>query len=132
MEIFQDWTLDAGYISARSDQFFVAVEQLDLVQQEELYGLGTTATTTNTTNRVDNIQSSIADLRILHQRELELIRVLQGSKEAGLTVEAALAEDGFTLDSVLHSDVLHPVDSYNLSFSSPPPGRGDWASWAWA
>ena len=56
----------------------------------------------------------------------ENIRVLQGSEQAGLTVEAALAEDGFTLDSVLQSD------SYNLSFSSPPPGRGDWASWAWA
>ena len=92
----------------------LAVEQFDVVHQEELYGLGTTATTTNTSNRVDNIQSSIADLRILHQREVELIRVLQGSKEATLTVETVMAEDGFTLDSVLHSDVLHPVDSYNL------------------
>ena len=60
----------------------VAVEQFDVVHQEELYGLGTTATTTNTSNRVDNIQSSIADLRILHQREVDLIRVLQGSQEA--------------------------------------------------
>ena len=85
-----------------------------MVHQEELYGLGTTTTTTNTTNKVDNIQSSIADLRILHQREVDLIRVLEGSEEAGLTVEAVLAEDGFTLTSVYNSDVLHPVDSYNL------------------
>ena len=87
---------------------------MDNSEQEELYGLGTTATTTNTSNRVDNIQSSIADLRILHQREVDLIRVLQASREAGLTIEAVMAEDGFTLDSVIHSDVLHPVDSYNL------------------
>ena len=90
------------------------MEQFDVVHQEELYGLGTTATTTNTSNKVDNIQSSIADLKILHQREVDLIRVLRSNKEAGLTVEAVMAEDGFTLDSVIHSDVLHPVDSYNL------------------
>ena len=29
-------------------------------------------------------------------------------------MEAGLAEDGFTLESVVLSDVLHPVDSYNL------------------
>ena len=90
------------------------MEQFDVVHQEELYGVGTTTTTTDQSSRVDNIQSSIADLKILHQREVELIRALQGSEEASLTLETVLAEDGFSLSSVINSDVLHPVDSYNL------------------
>ena len=90
------------------------MEQLDSESREELYGLGTTERTTTASSKVNNTQASTADLRILQQRELDLLRQLQLNQQAGLAVEAGLAEDGFSLESVLGSDVLHPVDSYNL------------------
>ena len=90
------------------------VEQLEEESQEELFGLGTTDLTTTARSRVNNTQSSTADLRILHQRELELIRALQHNEQACVAVEDGLAEDGFSLENVVLSDVLHPVDSYNL------------------
>ena len=92
----------------------VSVEQLDTESREELYGRGTTERTTTASSKVNNTQASTADLRILQQRELDLLRQLQLNQQAGLAVEAGLAEDGFSLESVLGSDVLHPVDSYNL------------------
>ena len=90
------------------------MEQLDTESREELYGRGTTERTTTASSKVNNTQASTADLRILQQRELDLLRQLQLNQQAGLAVEAGLAEDGFSLESVLGSDVLHPVDSYNL------------------
>ena len=92
----------------------VAVEQFDKDQREELYGRGTTTDTTKVRNRVNNTQSSTADLRILHQREVNLIKLLQGSEHATETVRSVFEEDGFTVEAVLGSDILHPVDSYNL------------------
>ena len=50
------------------------VEQLEEESQEELYGLGTTSLTTSARSKVNNTQSSTADLRILQQRELHLLR----------------------------------------------------------
>ena len=91
----------------------MVVEQLEPEHQQELYGLGTTEATTDLGRRGSNTQSSTADLRILQQRELHLITLLL-AEGAGQTVRRVLAEDGYTLEAVLGSDVLHPVDSYNL------------------
>ena len=90
------------------------MEQFEPVHQEELYGVGTTGSTTQLRNRVNNTQSSTADLKILHQREIHLINLLEESEGAWETLRRVFAEDGFTVEAVLHSDVLHPVDSYNL------------------
>ena len=91
----------------------MVVEQFEPEHQQELYGLGTTEATTDLGRRGNNTQSSTADLRILQQRELHLISLLL-AEGAGQTVRRVLAEDGYTLEAVLGSDVLHPVDSYNL------------------
>ena len=90
------------------------MEQFEPVHQEELYGVGTTGSTTQLRNRVNNTQSSTADLKILHQREIHLINLFEESEGAWETLRRVFAEDGFTVEAVLHSDVLHPVDSYNL------------------
>ena len=53
---------------------YFSVESLDSGSREELYGLGTTESTTTASSRVNNTQASTADLRILQQRELHLLR----------------------------------------------------------
>ena len=79
---------------------------------EELYHDGTTITTTRDGDVVNNTQSSMADLLILHTRELALLDQLQ-SEHLNL-ISQEFSEDGYDLESVLQSDIHHPVDAYNL------------------
>ena len=97
-------------------------------QESELYGAGTTPTTTSASQRTGHPASSIADLRALlevagtvmylsniHfcQREEFLIHFLINHDKLEV-VRDALAEDDYSLESVNTTDVLHPVDGYNL------------------
>ena len=61
----------------------------------------------------NNTSSSIADLRILLQRELDLLKtlLLYFSKD---DVNTMLEEDGYNIAMIEETDVLNPIDSYNL------------------
>ena len=103
-------------------------EEMSEQQESELYGAGTTITTTSASQQTGNPASSIADLRALlevaglvtylsniHfcQREESLIYFLKHHDKLEV-VRDALAEDDYSLESVHRTDVLHPVDGYNL------------------
>ena len=94
----------------------MTVEALGEIKEREEWEDGTTEAS-NTTTRVDifnNLQSSVADLQILHTREVRLLQMLEQDGELMRTVTEEFTNDGFSLESVIHSDILHPVDSYNL------------------
>ena len=61
----------------------------------------------------NNTSSSIADLKILLQRELDLVKniLLYFSKD---DVNTMLEEDGYNIAMIEETDVLNPIDSYNL------------------
>ena len=81
----------------------------------ELFYNGTTEFTSDTIDIANNTQSSIADLLILHQREVEVLKlVLERNIGISVVVEKELATDGFSIKTILDSDILHPIDSYNL------------------
>ena len=63
---------------------------------------------------MNNTQSSMADLQLLHARELRLLARLQRDQQLMRTVTEEFAADGFSLEAVTTSDILHPIDSYNL------------------
>ena len=80
---------------------------------EELYNLGTSHNTSKKDAVANNTSSSIADLKILLQRELDLVKtlLLYFSKD---DVNTMLKEDGYNIAMVEETDVLNPIDSYNL------------------
>ena len=51
------------------------------VQELEIYHNGTTETTTGGKDVINNTQSSIADLLLLHDRETQLLEMLQSDKK---------------------------------------------------
>ena len=75
--------------------------------------MGTSHNTSNKEAVANNTSSSIADLKLLLQRELELVKnVLKYlSKD---DVNTMLEEDGYDLTMIEETDVLNPIDSYNL------------------
>ena len=92
----------------------------------ELFYNGTTEFTSDTIDIANNTQSSIADLLILHQREIEVLNlVLESNIGISVVVEKELATDGFSIKTILDSDILHPIDSWCCSsastWSSPHP-----------
>ena len=94
----------------------MTVEALGEIKEREEWQDGTTEAS-NTTTRVDvfnNMQSSMADLQILHTREVKLMEMLEQDGGLMKIVTEEFTNDGFSLESVIHSDILHPIDSYNL------------------
>ena len=82
---------------------------------EELYQGGTSEKTLEAGAVLSHPQSSTADLARLQSVEILLLQKVENSGECSARVlTETLAEDGYSLDSVLSSDVLNPVDSYNL------------------
>ena len=63
---------------------------------------------------MNNTQSSIADLLLLHQRETQLLTLCQSDQRVLNVILQEFSADGYDLDSVMNSDIYHPVDSYNL------------------
>ena len=84
------------------------------VQEMELYHNGTTETTTGSKDVINNTQSSIADLLRLHEKENQLLQMLQSDEEVFKVIQEEFLLDEYNLESVKHSDIHHPVDSYNL------------------
>ena len=62
----------------------------------------------------NNTSSSIADLKILNEREKDLLKIIKVSKFDIGKLQLQLEEDGYSMNSILHSDVYNPIDSYNL------------------
>ena len=83
---------------------------------QELYYMGTTETSTGSDEIINNTQSSMADLQILHKRELSLIKLLKDDTDINhlSVINEEFDADGYQLDDVEESDVFNPIDSYNL------------------
>ena len=91
-----------------------SVEVMGKVQELEIYLNGTTETTTGGKDVINNTQSSIADLLLLHARETQLLNMLKTDEKIFRLILEEFSSDGYDFDSVVNSDILHPVDSYNL------------------
>ena len=81
---------------------------------EELYNNGTSELTMKKASLRNNTSSSIADLKILKEKEEELLKTLEMSVLDPSLITKSLEEDGYSIDSILYCDVFHPIDSYNL------------------
>ena len=90
------------------------MEVLGTVEELEIYHNGTTETTTLGKDVINNTQSSIADLLLLHDREVQLLEMLHSDEKIYKVIKGEFSSDGYDFESVKHSDILHPVDSYNL------------------
>ena len=90
-----------------------SAEYFDDEYYEELYNLGTSQNTTKKTAVNNNTSSSIADLKILISREIKLMKeVLEHLNVNELNL--LLKEDGYDINVIANTDVLNPIDSYNL------------------
>ena len=80
-------------------------EYYDDVYYEELYNLGTSHNTSKKDAVANNTSSSIADLKILLQRELDLVKniLLYFSKD---DVNTMLEEDGYNIAMIEETYVL--------------------------
>ena len=70
--------------------------------------------TINQASLKNNTSSSIADLKILNEKEKDLLNNLEHAIDDMDIVIDTLKEDGYTIENILQSDVYNPVDSYNL------------------
>ena len=61
-----------------------------------------------------NSASSVTDLRVLLNAEKRLLRFLSEYDEMSAIARDILEAEGFTIAAIHNSDVLHPVDGYNL------------------
>ena len=61
-----------------------------------------------------NPASSVTDLRVLLNAEKRLLRFLSEYDEMSAIARDILEAEGFTIAAIHNSDVLHPVDGYNL------------------
>ena len=61
-----------------------------------------------------NPASSVTDLRVLLNAEKRLLRFLSEYDEMSAIAREILEAEGFTVAAISNSDVLHPIDGYNL------------------
>ena len=61
-----------------------------------------------------NPASSVTDLRVLLNAEKRLLHFLSEYDEMSAIAKDILEAVGFTIAAIHNSDVLHPVDGYNL------------------
>ena len=92
----------------------ILVETLSKGVVEELYNKGTSELTMNSDSLRNNTSSSIADLKILHGREKGLLKIFEVFTSDMEMIKLQLEEDGYSISSILNSDVYNPIDSYNL------------------
>ena len=91
------------------------VEYMTEREVEELYHGGTSEKTLEARAVLSHPQSSTADLARLQTKEILLLEKVQKYGDCSVKIlTETLAEDGYSLESVLNTDVLNPVDSYNL------------------
>ena len=61
-----------------------------------------------------NSASSVTDLRALLNAEKALLSLLSEHEEMSTIAREILEAEGFTVAAISNSDVLHPIDGYNL------------------
>ena len=61
-----------------------------------------------------NSASSVTDLRVLLNAEKALLSLLSEYEEMSSIAREILEAEGFTVAAIHNSDVLHPIDGYNL------------------
>ena len=61
-----------------------------------------------------NSASSVTDLRVLLNAEKALLTLLSEYEEMSTIAREILEAEGFTVAAISNSDVLHPIDGYNL------------------
>ena len=61
-----------------------------------------------------NSASSVTDLRVLLNAEKALLSLLSEYEEISTIAREILEAEGFTVAAIHNSDVLHPIDGYNL------------------
>ena len=61
-----------------------------------------------------NSASSLTDLRVLLNAEKALLSLLSEYEEMSSIAREILEAEGFTVAAISNSDVLHPIDGYNL------------------
>ena len=94
--------------------FLISVETFSKEVVEELYNNGTSELTMNDDSLRNNTSSSIADLKILNGKEKELLKTIEKSALNMDKIKLILKEDGFSINSIVNSDVYNPIDAYNL------------------
>ena len=94
--------------------FLISVEAFSKEVVEELYNNGTSELTMNDDSLRNNTSSSIADLKILNGKEKELLKTIEKSALNMDNIKLILKEDGFSINSIVNSDVYNPIDAYNL------------------
>ena len=91
----------------------ILAEYFDDQFYDELYNLGTSENTTDKVATTNNTSSSTADLKILTQTEISLLKeVLERISKDDLNL--LLKEDGYDINIIENTDVLNPLDCYNL------------------
>ena len=88
-------------------------EDLGRLFDDELYGEATVVGRNSETEIKNNTQASMSDLQDLHAKEVNLLDYFKTENHLEI-VSKELELDGFSQESVLNSNVLHPIDSYNL------------------
>ena len=66
------------------------------------------------TQAMKNPASSVTDLRALLTREKGLLSLLSEHEEIFSIAKYVLEEENFNISTIYNSDVLHPIDAYNL------------------
>ena len=61
-----------------------------------------------------NSASSVTDLRVLLNAEKALLTLLSEYEAMSTIAREILEAEGFTVAAISNSDVLHPIDGYNL------------------
>ena len=109
------WKVGFNRIPKYGEKFdLILVETLGKENVEELYNNGTSELTINPDSLRNNTSSSIEDLKILNGIEKDLLKTVKNSVLNMDTIELALKDNGFSINSIFNSDVYNPIDSYNL------------------
>ena len=66
------------------------------------------------TQAMKNPASSVTDLRALLTTEKGLLSLLSEHKDIFSIAKFVLEEENFNISTIYNSDVLHPIDEYNL------------------
>ena len=56
----------------------------------------------------------MSDLQILHEKEIHLLSLLETDQDQFSILETEFEADGYSVSAVKESDILNPIDSYNL------------------
>ena len=81
---------------------------------QKLHSIFPTEEKTFFSQTLKNSASSVTDLRVLLNAEKALLTLLSEYEEMSTIAREILEAEGFTVAAISNSDVLHPIDGYNL------------------